>query len=96
MNKNFTNFPHISNEMIDQGMRRARVERSKAVLALIDGLFGRDDMDGEHPIAWRHSIGDGRALYSAIGHQGATYDIPAYQQLIGNALRWAGRFNSAE
>ena len=42
MNKNFTNFPHISNEMIDQGMRRARVERSKAVLALIDGLFGRD------------------------------------------------------
>ena len=42
MKSNYTNFPHISNEMIDQGMRRARVERSKAVLAIIDGLFGRE------------------------------------------------------
>jgi hypothetical protein len=29
-------------------------------------------------------------FYSAIGHQGATYDIPAFQQLITNAIAWAG------
>lgn len=51
----------------------------------------RDDMEGEHPIAWRHELGQGRALYSAIGHQAATYDIPEFRQLIANAIRWAGR-----
>ena len=51
----------------------------------------RDDMEGEHPIAWRHSLGQGRVLYSAIGHQGATYSIPEFRQLITNAIRWAGQ-----
>ena len=53
--------------------------------------FGQDSMEGEHPIAWRHELGRGRVLYSAIGHQGATYDIPEFQQLISNAIAWAGR-----
>ena len=34
-------FPHISNEMIESGLRRARVERSLAMYSLIDGIFGR-------------------------------------------------------
>ncbi|MEP5566422.1 MAG: ThuA domain-containing protein [Halioglobus sp.] len=51
----------------------------------------RDDMEGQHPIAWRHSLGQGRVLYSAIGHQGATYSIPEFRQLISNAIRWAGQ-----
>ena len=53
-------------------------------------LFGNDRMEGEHPIAWRHQLGEGRAIYSAIGHQGATYSIPQFQQLMENAIRWAG------
>lgn len=57
-----------------------------------EGFAGRDNMDGEHPIAWRHRVGAGRVLYSAIGHQGATYDIPAFEQLISNAITWAGGF----
>ena len=59
-------------------------------------FFLRDNMDGEHPIAWRHELGEGRALYSAIGHQGATYDIPEFQQLISNAIAWAGRMESSQ
>ena len=51
----------------------------------------RDDMEGEHPIAWRHELGQGRVLYSAIGHQAATYDIPEFRELIRNAIRWTGR-----
>lgn len=53
-------------------------------------LFGTDTMVGEHPIAWRHRLGEGRVLYSAIGHQGATYKIPEFRQFIANAIRWAG------
>lgn len=54
-------------------------------------FFGQDRMAGEHPIAWRHRLGEGRVLYSAIGHQGATYEIPEFRQLIANAIAWAGR-----
>lgn len=54
-------------------------------------FMGMDRMEGEHPIAWRHQLGEGRVLYSAIGHQGATYSIPEFQQLISNAIEWAGR-----
>jgi type 1 glutamine amidotransferase len=30
-------------------------------------------MEGEHPNTWLRDIGKGRAFYTAIGHQGATY-----------------------
>lgn len=56
-------------------------------------FFGNDRMEGEHPIAWRHQLGEGRVLYSAIGHQGATYSIPEFQALIANAIRWAGELD---
>ncbi|MFT5485016.1 MAG: type 1 glutamine amidotransferase [Halieaceae bacterium] len=49
-----------------------------------------DSMEGEHPIAWRHRIGEGRVFYSAIGHQGATYSVPEFQTLIAAAIKWAG------
>lgn len=56
-------------------------------------FFGTDTMEGEHPITWRHAIGNGRAFYSAIGHQGATYDIEAYEELISKAVLWAAGDN---
>ncbi len=47
-----------------------------------------DRMEGEHPIAWRHTLGKGRVFYSAIGHQAATYNIPEYQMLVSKAMSW--------
>ncbi len=52
-------------------------------------FWGGDSMEGEHPLVWRHAIGQGRAFYSAIGHQGATYQLPEYRQLLSDAMRWA-------
>lgn len=51
-------------------------------------FMGNDRMEGEHPIAWRHHVGEGRALYTAIGHQAATYRMPAYQQFLVQAMHW--------
>ena len=48
-----------------------------------------DRMEGEHPLAWRHTLGQGRVFYSAIGHQPGTYQLPEYRQLLGKAMRWA-------
>ena len=53
-----------------------------------EGFFGNDRMEGEHPITWRHQPGDGRAFYTAIGHQAATYSIPEYQKMVDHAIRW--------
>lgn len=49
---------------------------------------GVDRMDGEHPIAWRHTLGSGRVVYSAIGHQAATYRISDYQEFLSRAMNW--------
>jgi uncharacterized protein len=54
-----------------------------------ESYFGTDTMEGEHPITWRHNLGQGRVFYSAIGHQGKTYEIAGFQQLIANAIDWA-------
>lgn len=48
-----------------------------------------DRMRGEHPVAWRHRLGKGRVFYSAIGHNAATYRLPAYRELLRRAMRWA-------
>jgi len=50
---------------------------------------GNDHMEGEHPLAWHHRIGDGKVFYSSIGHQAATYSLPEFQQLMANAMAWA-------
>ncbi|WP_116364107.1 ThuA domain-containing protein [Parahaliea mediterranea] len=55
----------------------------------MEGWSDRMGSDGEHPQVWRHRLGQGRAFYSAIGHQPATYGIPAYRELLSKAMRWA-------
>ncbi len=53
-----------------------------------ESWLGNDSMPGEHPIAWRHQIGKGRVLYSAIGHQPYTYRLPEYQSFLSKAMQW--------
>ncbi|WP_372809561.1 ThuA domain-containing protein [Litorivivens sp.] len=50
--------------------------------------LGNDSMPGEHPIAWRHTVGKGRVFYSAIGHQPATYEYLEYQAFLRKAMHW--------
>jgi len=54
-----------------------------------ESWLGNDRMPGEHPLAWRHTLGKGRVFYSAIGHQAATYQLPEYRELVRKAMRWA-------
>jgi len=73
----------------DKGYEILMVMDESSYITKGTGIFGRDSMEGEHPIAWRHEIGAGRAFYSAIGHQAETYNIPEYKQVISNAIAWA-------
>jgi cytochrome c len=52
---------------------------------------GSDAM-GDHPIAWCHAIGRGRAWYTALGHRSETYADPGFaRHLLGGILWAAGR-----
>jgi type 1 glutamine amidotransferase len=44
-------------------------------------------MPGEHPIAWTRDIGQGSAIYSAIGHTPQTYSLAKYREFIARSIK---------
>lgn len=48
-------------------------------------------MGADHPIAWSHCVGSGRAFYSALGHRAEAYAEPEYRRMLLGATRWASR-----
>jgi len=48
-------------------------------------------MGGDHPIAWWHCSGNGRVLYSAMGHKPDAYLEPEYRQMLLGATNWVLR-----
>ena len=48
-------------------------------------------MGEDHPIAWAHCVGRGRAFYSALGHRPETYSDAHHLQLLTQAVQWAAR-----
>ncbi len=44
---------------------------------------------GDHPVVWINCVGEGRSLYSAMGHQASAFEIPEHQLLLENAIHWA-------
>lgn len=50
----------------------------------------------EHPIVWAGCPGDGRALYSAIGHSDLTYKDANHRKLLSNAFDWVGGHRGAD
>lgn len=72
--------------------RNPRDAGMEILLALNENSYSpaSTSMAGEHPITWRHKLGEGRVFYTAIGHQAATYRTPEFQSLIEAAMQWAG------
>jgi type 1 glutamine amidotransferase len=44
---------------------------------------------GGHPIAWCHPVGQGRSIYTAMGHTRESFAEPAFRQHLLGAIRWA-------
>ncbi|HZR01068.1 MAG TPA: ThuA domain-containing protein [Chloroflexota bacterium] len=42
-----------------------------------------------HPMAWTHSYGKGRVFFTTLGHGPNTFEVPAVQRLVTNAVVWA-------
>jgi type 1 glutamine amidotransferase len=41
------------------------------------------------PMAWTKAFGNGRVFYTTLGHTAATFQRPAMQQLMSQAVHWA-------
>jgi type 1 glutamine amidotransferase len=74
--------------------RNPRATGSTILLALDEAsydtaetFFPDPTMPDEHPIAWAHDLGEGKIIYSGIGHTAATYALPAYRQFITKAVQ---------
>ena len=61
------------------------------VIATVDGrMFEGGTMGADHPIAWCHARFGGRAWYTALGHDRATYADPRFREHLRRGLRYAG------
>lgn len=45
--------------------------------------------DGDYPLAWTQSIGNGRTYYNALGHFAETWNDQRFQRQLLGAIRWA-------
>jgi type 1 glutamine amidotransferase len=43
----------------------------------------------DHPVAWWHGVGKGRALHSVLGHTAGSYAAREYRAMLLGATRWA-------
>ena len=53
-------------------------------------MSGKNDLHmGDHPIAWKQCVGNGRSFYSAIGHRPESYSEPNTKLLMEQGIVWA-------
>ena len=50
---------------------------------------GAGAMEGDHPIAWYHEYGGGRAFYTALGHTTESYSERDFLLHIAGGIEWA-------
>ena len=50
----------------------------------------------DHPIAWWRCVGEGRTVYSTMGHWAAAYETEHFPVFIANAIDWAAGLTGNE
>ena len=58
--------------------------------------YGRSEaMPNAQPVLWRHTVGAGRVIYDALGHDSASLLHPPHAQWLRESVAWALREESA-
>ena len=71
-----------------------RLEQDPEGPALHVLATGKDPETGDvFPVIWTVAHTNGRVVVNTLGHDGAAHHHPAYQQILQNSLRWAGRLD---
>lgn len=58
------------------------------VLATAD--LGAESGAGPQPLVWRRRVGQGRVAVNALGHDGASLQVPGHSALVAGILEWLG------
>jgi type 1 glutamine amidotransferase len=59
-------------------------------------LFWKDlRMGADHPVIWKHMVGQGRVFYSALGHLATAYSEPEYDGMLDRAIQWSAGLTGA-
>lgn len=53
-------------------------------------------LNGDYPLAWAKTYGQGRVFYGSFAHAPETWDIRDVQQMYFEAMRWALRLTDAD
>ncbi len=51
--------------------------------------------DGDFPLVWTKTYGEGRVVYSSLSHSSEAWDIKNVQSMMFEAIKWSLRFTDA-
>ena len=57
---------------------------------------GANAMGADHPIAWRHAVGMGRAWYTNLGHRSQTFADTGFREHLTGGMLWAAGADFAD
>ncbi|MBA2946559.1 ThuA domain-containing protein [Streptomyces himalayensis] len=85
-----SHLPAVWNRTDEWYNYRANPRQDVHVLASLDeSSYTGGTMNGDHPIAWCHEYGGGRAFYTGGGHTKESYADPAFRQHLLGGIQWA-------
>ncbi len=64
-------------------------EQVHVLMSLDEKSYKNATMNGDHPIAWCHEFGGGRAWYTGGGHTKESYAEPEFLKHVLGGIRWA-------
>ena len=68
----------------------------RVLLRLDASSYEGGAMGADHPVAWAHVVGEGRAAYTGLGHTAESYAEPLFLDHLGGAVCWAARLSCAD
>lgn len=68
----------------------------RVLLDLDESTYENGGMGDDHPIAWYHEFGGGRAFYTGGGHTSESFSEPDFRQHILGAVQWAAGVKDVE
>ncbi len=63
----------------------------RVLLTLDESTYDGGTMGDDHPIAWAHTVGNGQAWYTGLGHTDAAFQEDLFRQHLLGGLQWTAK-----
>lgn len=64
-------------------------ERVNVLLTVDESTYEGAEFGADHPLAWYHRVGEGRAFYTALGHTDESFEEPEFLAHLLGGIRYA-------